>query len=100
ISGVGARMFGFQEWPELSKPRDLAKIFETSEYTKWRSLRDSEDARFVSLVMPRTLARLPYGEATKAIDEFAYEEAPYDDAGAAKQMDHDHYCWMNAAYAM
>ena len=76
ISAAGSSMFGFDQWPELSRPRDLAKIFETQEYTKWRSFRDSEDARFVSLVMPRTLARLPYGAATKAIDEFAYEEAP------------------------
>src|SRR6201996_8645822 len=47
ISAAGAGMFGFDNWQELTKPRDLAKIFETSEYTKWRSLRDSEDARFV-----------------------------------------------------
>ena len=100
ISAAGAGMFGFDNWPELAKPRDLAKIFETQEYTKWRSFRDSEDARFVNLVMPRTLARLPYGAATKAIDEFSYEEAPYDDAGAAKSMEHNEYCWMNAAYAM
>ena len=70
------------------------------EYTKWRSFRDSEDARFVSLVMPRTLARLPYGAATKPIDEFGYEEAPFDESGAARSMDHGHYCWMNAAYVM
>ena len=100
ISGVGARMFGFQEWPELSKPRDLAKIFETQEYTKWRSLRDSEDARFVNLVMPRVIARLPYGAVTKPIDEFAYEEAPFDASGAALAMKHGEYCWMNAAYVM
>jgi type VI secretion system protein ImpC len=100
ISAAGSSMFGFDSWTELSKPRDLAKIFETQEYTKWRSYRDSEDSRFVSLVMPRTLARLPYGAATKPIDEFAYEEAPYDEAGAAKSMEHGHYCWMNAAYAM
>ena len=43
-------MFGFDNWPELAKPRDLAKIFETQEYTKWRSFRDSEDSRFVNLV--------------------------------------------------
>jgi len=49
ISAAGAGMFGFDNWPELAKPRDLAKIFETQEYTKWRSFRDSEDARFVSL---------------------------------------------------
>ena len=100
VSAAGSSMFGFDNWPELARPRDLAKIFETQEYTKWRSFRDSEDARFVSLVMPRTLARLPYGEATKAIDEFNYEEAPYDDAGAAKPMQHNEYCWMNAAYTM
>jgi type VI secretion system protein ImpC len=70
ISAAGAGMFGFDSWPELAKPRDLAKIFETQDYTKWRSFRDSEDSRFVNLVLPRTLARLPYGAATKAIDEF------------------------------
>src|SRR5499427_5309261 len=100
ISAAGAGMFGFDNWPELAKPRDLAKIFESQDYVKWRSFRDSEDSRFVSLVLPRTLARLPYGAATKAIDEFAYEEAPYDEAGAAKSMQHGEYCWMNAAYAM
>ncbi len=100
ISGVGASMFGFKEWTELSRPRDLAKIFDTIEYTKWRSFRDSEDSRFVNLVMPRVIARLPYGEATKPIDEFDYEEAPFDEAGAAKSMQHGQYCWMNAAYVL
>jgi type VI secretion system protein ImpC len=93
-------MFGFDSWTELSKPRDLAKIFETAEYAKWRSFRDSEDSRFVSLVMPSVLARLPYGAATKPIEEFGYEEAPHDANGAAAPMQHNHYCWMNAAYAL
>ncbi|MSP00686.1 MAG: type VI secretion system contractile sheath large subunit [Acetobacteraceae bacterium] len=100
ISAAGPGMFGFDSYTEMSKPRDLAKIFETSDYMKWRSFRDSEDARFVSLVMPRTLARLPYGAGTKAIEEFGYEEAPFDVTGAAKPMEHTEYCWMNAAYAM
>jgi type VI secretion system protein ImpC len=99
ISAAGPGMFGFDSWTELSKPRDLAKIFESADYIKWRSFRDSEDARFVSLVMPRTLARLPYGSATKAIDEFNYEEAP-SDASGARPMQHGDYCWMNAAYTM
>src|ERR1700722_17574733 len=76
ITAAGAGMFGFDSWTELSKPRALAKIFDTVEFTKWRSFRDSEDARFVSLVMPRVIGRLPYGKATKPIDEFEYEEAP------------------------
>jgi type VI secretion system protein ImpC len=100
ISAAGAGMFGFQNWTELSRPRDLAKIFDTIEFAKWRSFRDSEDSRFVNLVLPRAVARLPYGAATKPIDEFAYEEAPFDASGAARPMNHEHYCWMNAAYVM
>jgi type VI secretion system protein ImpC len=100
LSGTSSAMFGLQDWTELSKPRDLAKIFDTAEYTDWRSFRDTEDSRFVSLVMPRVLARLPYGSATKPIEEFAYEEAPFDEKGAAKSLAHQEYCWMNAAYVM
>ncbi len=100
ISAAGAGMFGFADWTELSKPRDLAKIFETAEYTKWRGFRDSEDARFVNLVMPRVIARVPYGAATKPIDEFNYEEAPADANGAARSMGHHDYCWSNAAFVM
>jgi type VI secretion system protein ImpC len=100
ISAAGAQMFGFDDWTELTKPRDLAKIFDTAEYIKWRGFRDTEDSRFVSLVMPRTLARVPYGAATKPIEEFNYEEAPYDAAGAGQALNHNEYCWMNAAYAL
>ena len=100
ISAAGARMFGFEDWTELSKPRDLAKIFESQEYTKWRSFRDTEDSRFVSLVMPRVIARLPYGAATSPVEQFAYEEAPADTNGTARSMGHNEYCWMNAAYVM
>jgi type VI secretion system protein ImpC len=100
ISAAGAGMFGFESWTELTKPRDLAKIFDSTEYMKWRGFRDTEDARFVSLVMPRVLARVPYGENTKPIEEFGYEEAPFDASGAAQALGHDEYCWMNAAYAM
>jgi type VI secretion system protein ImpC len=100
ITAAAAGMFGFDTWTELSKPRDLAKIFDTVEFTKWRSFRDSEDARFVNLVMPRVIARLPYGKATKPIDEFEYEEAPMDRRGKAQARDHESYCWSNAAYVM
>lgn len=100
ISAAGAGMFGFQDWTELSKPRDLAKIFDTAEYAKWRGFRETEDARFVSLVMPRTLARVPYGASTSPVESINYEEAPFDASGAARPMDHHDYCWMNAAYMM
>lgn len=95
ISASAPEMFGFESFTELSKPRDLEKIFESAEYIKWRSFRDSEDSRFVVLTMPRVLARLPYGKDTKPIEAFNFEEVKVE--GGPK---HDEYCWMNAAYAM
>ncbi|MCF6324991.1 MAG: type VI secretion system contractile sheath large subunit [Gammaproteobacteria bacterium] len=100
IAASAPEMFGFESFTELSKPRDLEKIFDSSEYVKWRSFRDSEDSRFVTLTMPRVLARLPYGEATKPIEAFNFEEGSVDHAGQQLANDHDNYCWMNAAYAM
>lgn len=100
ITAPGPGMFGFDSWTELSKPRDLEKIFESQEYVKWRSFRESEDSRWVTMVMPRTLARLPYGEATSSVEEFHYEEVNADGVGTEGGMEHDQYCWMNASYAM
>ena len=82
----------------MSKPRDLEKIFDTIEYAKWRTLRESEDSRFVTLALPRVLARLPYGAATKPVEEFSYEETGTLEDGKTEKMDHQSYCWMNAAY--
>jgi type VI secretion system protein ImpC len=100
IAAAGSEMFGMENYSELSKPRDLSQKFQSAEYMKWRGFRDTEDSRFVTLTMPRVLARVPYGKNTKPIDEFGYEEAPFDANGNPKAMDHDHYCWSNAAYAM
>jgi type VI secretion system protein ImpC len=100
VTAAGAGMFGFEDYTELSKPRDLGKIFESAEYIKWRSFRESEDSRFVSLVMPRSLSRLPYGKATKPIEEFDFEEFPQDESGMSSAVDHEDYGWMNAAYVM
>jgi type VI secretion system protein ImpC len=100
ITAPAPELFGFESWQELSKPRDLEKIFESKEYVKWRSFRDTEDSRFVTFAMPRTLARLPYGKNTSPIEEFEYEEVEVDKTGVAKPTSHASYCWMNAAYVM
>ena len=100
ITASAPEMFGFESFTELSKPRDLEKIFESAEYIKWRSFRDSEDARFVVLTMPRVLARLPYGADTKPIEAFNFEEGNVDSQGRQLEREHDDYCWMNASYAM
>ena len=48
-------------WTELPAKRDLSKIFDTEIHAQWRTLRESEDARYLGLTMPRVLARQPYG---------------------------------------
>ena len=100
VTAAGPSMFGMKDYTELSKPRDMEKIFESVEYAKWRSFRESEDSRFVSLTLPRVLARLPYGSATKPIEEFAFEEAPRDERGATRPLGHEEFTWSNSAYVM
>ena len=73
----------------LDAPRDLAKVFDTTEYAKWKSFRQSEDARYVALCLPRVLGRLP-GKDTKPIEAFNYEER--------RRQRHSKYLWMNAAF--
>ena len=93
ISSAAPKLMGMESWQELSNPRDLTKIFQTPEYAAWRSLRDSEDSRYIGLAMPRFLARLPYGAKTNPLEDFAFEE---DTEGA----DHSKYCWANSAFSM
>jgi len=93
IAGASPKVMQMDSWQELSNPRDLTKIFTTAEYASWRSLRESEDSRYIGLTMPRFLARLPYGAKTDPVDEFNFEE---DTASA----DSNKYLWANSAYAM
>ena len=93
IAGTSPAVMQMDSWQELANPRDLTKIFTTPEYASWRSLRESDDSRYIGLAMPRFLARIPYGAKTNPVEEFDFEE----DTGAA---DHNKYTWANAAYAM
>lgn len=93
IAAAAPTLMQMESWQELSNPRDLTKIFGTPEYAAWRSLRESDDARYVGLAMPRFLSRLPYGAKTNPVEAFNFEE---DTTGA----DHAKYTWANAAYAM
>ncbi|WP_213958106.1 MULTISPECIES: type VI secretion system contractile sheath large subunit [unclassified Variovorax] len=93
ITGASPHLMQMESWQELANPRDLTKIFLTPEYAGWRSLRESDDSRYLGMCMPRFLARTPYGAKTNPVEDFDFEE---DVAGA----DHSHYAWANAAYAM
>ena len=93
IAGAAPALTQMENWAELANPRDLSRIFQTPEYAAWRSLRATEDARYVGLCMPRMLSRLPYGIGTDPIDDFAFEE---DVEGP----DTSAYAWANPAFAM
>jgi len=93
LSAASPELFGMESFTDLGNPRDLAKIFSTTEYVKWRSFRESEDSRYVGLAMPHILMRLPYGRETSPVEAFNFEE----DVDGTK---HDKYLWGNAAYAL
>ncbi len=93
ITGASPNLMQMESWQELANPRDLTKIFTTPEYAAWRSLRDSEDSKYIGLAMPRFLSRMPYGSKTNPVEAFNFEE----DVGSAE---HGKYTWANAAYAM
>lgn len=93
ITGAGAEMFNLEDYTQLDQPRDLAKIFDTTEYAKWKAFRDSEDSRYVALALPRMLLREPYGSNTVPVEAFNYEEE-------VDGTDHGQYLWGNAAWAL
>jgi len=93
LSAAAPDLLNLSDFTQLGLPRDIAKIFDTTEYAKWKSFRQSEDSRYVGLTLPRVLSRLPYGRETNQVDGFDFEE---DVDGS----DHSKYLWSNAAYAL
>ncbi|MBE7501629.1 MAG: type VI secretion system contractile sheath large subunit [Verrucomicrobiales bacterium] len=93
IAAASAQLADMDSFAQLGAPRDLAKIFESTELIKWNSLRNSDDARYLALVLPHVLLRLPYGPKTLPVDGLQFEE---DVDGK----DHKKYLWGNAGYAL
>lgn len=93
VTGASPRMFDLESFTRLGAPRDLAKVFESSELIKWNSFRQTEDSRYVAMVLPHILMRLPYGPDTKPVDGFNFVEE-------VDGRDHSRYLWGNAAWAM
>jgi type VI secretion system protein ImpC len=90
IAAAAPHLLGLDKFTELANPRDLAKQFDSPDYGSFKELRDSEDARYLGLCLPRVLARVPYGPKLNAVAEFRFEEKTSD----------ENYTWMNPCYAM
>lgn len=93
LTAAGPELMNLDSYANLGTPRDIAKIFDSTEFAKWKSFRENEDSRYVGLALPHILMRLPYGRDTKPVEGFNYEEA-------VDGTDHSKYLWGNAAYAL
>ncbi|MGN8278497.1 type VI secretion system contractile sheath large subunit [Pseudomonas sp. SMN5] len=92
IGSVGPGFFGKRTMEEVAAIKDIGNYFDRAEYIKWKAFRDSDDARYIGLTMPRVLGRLPYGPATRPVRSFNYIEN-------VKGPDHEKYLWTNASFA-
>ena len=93
LTSAGPEMLSLDSYANLGAPRDIGRIFESTEFAKWKGFRESEDSRYVGLCLPHILMRLPYGKDSKTVDGFDYEES-------VDGTDHSKYLWGNAAYAL
>lgn len=93
LTAAGSDMFNLESFTQLDQPRDLAKVFDTTEYARWKGFRQSDDSRYVALTVPHVLMRLPYGKDTVPVDDFNYEEG-------VDGTDHSKYLWGNAAWSL
>ena len=93
ITGASNEMFNLESYTKLDQPRDMAKIFDTTEYAKWKAFRETEDSRYVALTLPRMLLRDPYGMESVPVEAFNFEEG-------VDGSEHDRYLWGNAAWAL
>jgi len=93
MSAASSELLNLGSYTQLGAPRDIGKIFDSTEYAKWKSFRQSDDSRYVALTLPHILMRVPYGKENKQIDAFDYEEG-------VDGSDHSKYLWGNAAYGL
>jgi type VI secretion system protein ImpC len=91
ISAAAPHLMGIGSWRELDSLKDLGSALDTPDHVGWRSLRESTDARYLSLVLPRVLARPPYCARAASADEFAFTEST-ETVGDIT--------WVNPAYAL
>src|SRR5690606_5259217 len=87
IAAAAPGLFDIGTFAELPGLSDLDAVFQQEAYAKWRSLRDSEDARYLALTLPGFLLRGPWGSSRWRVQRFEYREAG------------DACLWGNSAFA-
>ena len=93
LSSANSELLNLSSYTQLGAPRDIGKIFDSTEYARWKGFRQTDDSRYVALTLPHILMRVPYGKDNKQIEAFDYEEG-------VDGSDHSKYLWGNAAYGL
>lgn len=92
LATVGAKFFNKSSINEIPKIHDLANYMDRAEYIRWRTFRETEDARYIGLTLPRFLLRLPYGRDNNPVRCFNYEENVSSEGS-------ENYLWGNTSFA-
>lgn len=94
LSAIAPGMLSMNDFAELPRPRDLQKMFDTTDYARWRSFRLMDDSRYIGLTLPRVLGRLPYGAKSIPVESFGFEEYINEESTGKD------YLWVNAAWEL
>jgi type VI secretion system protein ImpC len=100
VAAANAEMFEYNSFKTFEEGKPVAAGFDSPSYAAWNAFRESDDARYVSLTLPSTLARLPYGDKGIGTNSFDYEELAVDAEGSPRPTDNNQLVWSNAAFEM
>ncbi len=74
ISSVGLNFFGFESTMDFERLSSLRGILDQTGYEKWKSMRETEPSRWLTLLFNRFLLRYPYGPDHIRVKAFDYTE--------------------------
>ncbi|MBP0714316.1 type VI secretion system contractile sheath large subunit [Burkholderia sola] len=92
LGAAGPEFLNVENFQELPNLKEISDIFEGPRFAKWRSLRESEDSRYLGLTMPRFLLRQPYDPLDNPTRTFVYREGI--------DGDHKNYLWGNTSFLL
>lgn len=98
IAAANSSMFDFKSFNSFADGKPVAAGFDSPAYASWNAFRASDDARYVALTLPKTMARLPYGAETVPVKSFAFEELNTRENGQQLVSSDNDFVWSNAAY--
>src|SRR5690606_31140101 len=90
VAAASPRLFGCETMAAVDLLADLQGVFNTPRYSKWNQLRESEEAVYLGLTMPRYMVRPPYNDMSNPAEGIKFEEKLQGD-------DDSKYVWGSSA---